>query len=641
MNSTLAGERIRATIDADSIPHIMSVLTDLYEDPEMAIIREYSTNALDAHVEAGTQRPIEITLPSALSPFLRIKDYGVGLVADDIRDIYSKYGTSTKRNSNDVVGMLGLGCKSALTYTDQFTVTSVKDETLTTVSVSRDEDGGASFTIVNQERTAEPNGTEVIIPAKRDNAMVKKATEFFQYWKPGTVLVNGEAPTPIEGIKITDDLLLIQARGYYGNSSDVVVMGNVPYAANIKPQNLGYNSKVVAWVPIGAVAFTPSREALQDTRQNREALEALRREVNLKLQAALQARIEEAPTAPEAVKVYLEVKTHGFKGDAKWRGHDLPEALKRPASVTLPDGEFMLIPGTKRYRQRDGDRYKEVSMRNAITSVWIENFDNVGFTPTMRQKLTQYRQESRPDGEQIEHFILVDKISPDERKWLRPEQVWDWTPIGEIKISRKPAADGSTRPRGSYKGRQDGDWHKPIQAATIDTTKPVVYYHGNWWATATMVQRTEREFPGLIRADATIIGLEANRIDKFKRDFPMAKTIQELRTEHITAFYKKLDKDTLLKLHMDKSDQRLLALLDPSEVNDPALKRWIGLAKLNVANVQNKFDTFSRYITPPSDKEVCPLSKYPLVNGGSYYGHHLAHIYLYLNAAFAAERKAT
>ena len=38
------------SIDQSALSHIMNVLTDLYADPELAVIREYSSNALDSHI---------------------------------------------------------------------------------------------------------------------------------------------------------------------------------------------------------------------------------------------------------------------------------------------------------------------------------------------------------------------------------------------------------------------------------------------------------------------------------------------------------------------------------------------------------------------------------------------------------------
>src|SRR4051794_3841103 len=114
IESTVTGDRVPMTLDETALVHIMSVLTNLYSDPEYAIIREYATNAWDAHIEAGILRPIEVVTPTDLSPYLSIQDWGVGLDKDGIERIYSKYGASTKRESNDFNGQLGMGCKSAL-----------------------------------------------------------------------------------------------------------------------------------------------------------------------------------------------------------------------------------------------------------------------------------------------------------------------------------------------------------------------------------------------------------------------------------------------------------------------------------------------------------------------------------------------
>ena len=60
----------------------------LYSDKELAIIREYSTNAADAHVEAGiADTPIEITLPTKLSPTFKIRDFGLALNDSEIQDV--------------------------------------------------------------------------------------------------------------------------------------------------------------------------------------------------------------------------------------------------------------------------------------------------------------------------------------------------------------------------------------------------------------------------------------------------------------------------------------------------------------------------------------------------------------------------
>ena len=112
-------------IKQEGLAHIFNVLRNqLYSDKILAVLREYSCNAVDAHTEAGVNRPIEVTLPSRLSLELKIRDYGFGLSETDIQEIYAFYGESTKRKSNSLIGQLGLGSKSAFAYGDNFVINS-------------------------------------------------------------------------------------------------------------------------------------------------------------------------------------------------------------------------------------------------------------------------------------------------------------------------------------------------------------------------------------------------------------------------------------------------------------------------------------------------------------------------------------
>jgi hypothetical protein len=83
----------------------------LYNNVPKAIIRELSTNAYDAQVEAGkADTQFEVHLPNAMDPTLKIRDFGAGLSHDGIIDIYTTYFESTRTTSNAYAGCLGLGC---------------------------------------------------------------------------------------------------------------------------------------------------------------------------------------------------------------------------------------------------------------------------------------------------------------------------------------------------------------------------------------------------------------------------------------------------------------------------------------------------------------------------------------------------
>ena len=85
----------------------------LYANKIRAIVRELSCNAVDSHVAAGKQdTPFDIHLPNTLEPWFSIRDYGLGLSHDQVINIYTTYFESTKTDSNEFIGALGLGSKS-------------------------------------------------------------------------------------------------------------------------------------------------------------------------------------------------------------------------------------------------------------------------------------------------------------------------------------------------------------------------------------------------------------------------------------------------------------------------------------------------------------------------------------------------
>lgn len=106
-------------------PVILHILSrDLYQNHIESPFREILINAIDAHTEAGTTRPVDIHLPTMWDETFFIRDYGSGLSHERFMEIYLDYGNSDRRDSNDVHGGLGLGTKSPLAYTNSFTVTS-------------------------------------------------------------------------------------------------------------------------------------------------------------------------------------------------------------------------------------------------------------------------------------------------------------------------------------------------------------------------------------------------------------------------------------------------------------------------------------------------------------------------------------
>lgn len=320
----------RMTVDVNNIGHIMSILTDMYSDTELAVIREYSTNALDSHRTAGNPDPIEIELPSSLRPLFVVRDHGIGMSVDDIMENFSKYGWSSKRDTDNEVGLLGIGCKSGLTYTNQFSLTAIKDMVQTKVLITRDPDGTGKLQVLDTTIVDEPNGVEIQIPVTNVRTFANKANQFFQYWEPGCVLVNGNAPESIfdapDGFLNLDPDVIVTKN----NEHDYVVMGNIPYPVVLNTDILGHGFHIVARVEIGEVDFTPSRESLHMTARTKEVVAMIQGFVRDRVDTHIQEQIDAAPTRWDALKVAKEweyVTRNRYARSATYRGIPVPRTI--------------------------------------------------------------------------------------------------------------------------------------------------------------------------------------------------------------------------------------------------------------------------------------------------------------------------
>ena len=94
------------------------ISSGLYSNKVQAIIRELCTNAWDSHKEAGQEKDFEVWLPTTLKPEFRIRDYGTGMDEKTMFEVFNCLFESTKTETNDQVGMLGLGSKSPFSYTN-------------------------------------------------------------------------------------------------------------------------------------------------------------------------------------------------------------------------------------------------------------------------------------------------------------------------------------------------------------------------------------------------------------------------------------------------------------------------------------------------------------------------------------------
>jgi hypothetical protein len=139
---------------------------NLYSDSIGSTIRECASNALDSHRRAGSDKPIIVSFKrnnQADTYEFAVEDFGIGLDADDVVNIISKYGKSTKRNSNTELGMMGLGFKAPLAYSSSFYFVARKDGMERKYMMYEGEDTN-SIDLLYERATDEPNGVKVIVP---------------------------------------------------------------------------------------------------------------------------------------------------------------------------------------------------------------------------------------------------------------------------------------------------------------------------------------------------------------------------------------------------------------------------------------------------------------------------------------------
>jgi hypothetical protein len=685
--STLAdqSENIAMSIDEGAMAHIMNVLTDLYSNPILAVIREYSTNAWDAHVAAGVTRPIEVTLPGALTPAFKVRDFGIGLGVEDIRSIYSQYGASTKRATNDQVGMLGLGCKSALTYTDQFSVESIKDGQKVLVSVERDEMGAGVMRVVydGPAPSNEEPGTTITVPTKASDFhdFAEEARDFFRVWEPGTVLVGGEQPERVSGLWLTDKLVIINGEQSY------VVMGNVPYPADINhglPRGYthvtGLGSRyidamsVMAFVDIGEVSFPPSREGLMYHAKTNATMKRIADDIARHKQGAIQRGIDAAASPAEAISTYMDfawsMGDTGAPSDFTYKGKTLPYKFEPTTDLDVLNENTgkpvrMLLTSNSEVKMGKAQPAGELSIHNYATTAMVWGYDKKGMTPTQKRKLRKYVSDNL-DWIPKQFALIDSKPSAEWRGWFGADHLIPWADVDAIKLPKVASSQGGFgRLPGSYdlikcfdQAEHDArvanashyttdtlrfEYCYEVAGDEIDSSLPVYYIRGKIGHARSYAHILFEEHRD---TGCYIVGLSANRIDKFCRILPHAKEVAEAASKAWQKAKATVTPAEALAAKVKTDANRALLALDPTRINDPEMVKAIKLLGADTSRtdaIRNRFASV-RYDTDLTDgvEWSDPTKSYPLLEvvQRSYgYGRNQLitsdDMYIYLNAKYA------
>lgn len=591
------GRSAQMTVDENSLAHIMSVLTNLYSDRELAVIREYSTNAYDSMVEAGKgDEGIHVRLPSALNPVFVVQDFGVGLSEEEVFEIYGSYGASTKRESNDFVGQLGLGCKSALTLSNQFTMTAIKDGQKNVFSIHLDEYGIGAITKVHGSLTDEGNGVTVSVPVENVTDFRRKAQNFYRFFPVRPYFV-GEEDFDVSlphVLDIEDNMYLVSARD---TQHDIVVMGGVPYPIERtellgrKSNGYGYynsgfgNTRLVIEAKIGDVNFTPSREALHYTKKTELFIKSAGEKVTEVLVDRLKTQIAKYKTFAEA---YENASKNDFAQILKSFGVPLDKVLYKGVQIFRP----RFAKSAWEYTHVRDEMHKSSTISLPTPGTMNSYVVVVGtteqLTSTYKKKLKIWMGENKYQEALYFQNDINDYI---------PEFVFDGMKVitkDDLKKIKLPTAGGGKT--GNKKAKMyrrlvlpSPTYTTKFESVVPDKTRKIVYAKQN------TLKGTRRKLEEVFYStnsdlyDDTVdfFVITANQATNFLKAYPNAQRVEDFVRETYTKYLDGLSKEVRRTIAFSGrfSFNRYLRLPDHpmpedvSEVGDDELTRWVELIR--------------------------------------------------------------
>jgi len=307
-------------ISDENVAHILGILRNqLYSDKIGAVVREYICNALDAQADSEwPDKKVVVGCPTVLSPYFTVRDYGPGMSQDTIFNLFTSYGDSTKRNSNEYVGMYGIGSKSAFAYTDSFNVISYCEGKKTTYVCYIDESHKGKVALLQEEDSDELSGLEINVPVKvGDFAAYAAKIQWVSNWAQtefdvvGFKLMEFQWETHFQG---NNWVLLATKHSTWFSVTDrhLVVMGHVAYpftSVNIpEVQHFLQRTNVVLKVDIGAIDISASREHPQFTKKTVQVLAEAIKVLIAELKVMCEKELAEAKCYYHACQLWAQPK---------------------------------------------------------------------------------------------------------------------------------------------------------------------------------------------------------------------------------------------------------------------------------------------------------------------------------------------
>jgi len=393
------------------------ILSDgLYSDKIRAIMRELSCNAYDAHVSANNlDTQFVIHLPNRLEPHFKIRDYGVGLSHDDIVNVYTTYFESTKTDSNEFIGCLGLGSKSPFSYVDSFSIVSFFGGEKRVYNAFINEEETPTIALMATTKSDEANGLEVSFPVQANDThrFEEKAYAVFEYFKLKPKFLG--AKVEIEPVKyvLESSNWAIRETQYRGSAN--AIMGNVCYSLadfsgdieDDSMRNLIHSVPIDIVFPIGELEVAASRENLSYNKRTIANVKKMLKQMIKEIREKANEKIKDCGTLWEARVLAYEIVQGEYKhlkgvlegqNIFEWKGTTLGDSYIKIDNKEL--GIICFAPKSN-WRRRSNSTGTIIS-RNDTTAIQTKKSTRIFWADINRGSHLRCRQvilDSEPVGE--------------------------------------------------------------------------------------------------------------------------------------------------------------------------------------------------------------------------------------------------
>lgn len=417
---------IETAFKISSSAHVMRILrTGIYSKKQLCVLREFSSNAQDAHIEALIKdRPIEITLPNHLEPTLKIRDYGNSMSHDVVMNLYSTYGLSTKSESNDYIGMMGIGKFAGFAYAPAFQVSCIQNNVKRVYNMYLDESDKGAIALLFETYTDEENGTEVSIEVNSSdiNTFVSEARELFRFWEPAPIVKGNPDYVPIANEwHLKNDSWGFRKAKYGGVS--YVVMGGVPYQLNSRdiPNLTNVHSSLidkalVIFAKIGDVDVSASREQVSYTNKTIKFVKDKLAQIEAEIKATVESKMGSINSEYEARKFWYDLfQEQGELNVVKDIIKGIVEVKYNGTVIGSPSFDAPFT-GYKLEYYRDKQYNRRVSCRDVVAPLHVLGFANIEKENKFESVFVDFGDKGKGKLRNYARHWLNEKKALDERE---------------------------------------------------------------------------------------------------------------------------------------------------------------------------------------------------------------------------------